>query len=107
MSVLNLGLAHVATRRGDLYPWAEKAVANDSSMQIVWHVTKEVEGERQQGAEDVVVLRWKLAPLGIVKSGENKVLLEHRCEFKSFQPFLLFISSYFTYNVYVDNAGRE
>ena len=43
-----------------------------------------MEGERQQGAEEVVVLRGKLTTLGIVESGENKVLLEHDCEFKSF-----------------------
>ena len=48
MSVLNLGLAHVATRRGDMDPWAEKAVANASSMQVVQDVAKEVEGKRQQ-----------------------------------------------------------
>ena len=48
MSVLNLGLAHVATRRGDMDPWAEKAIANASSMQAVQDVAKEVEGKRQQ-----------------------------------------------------------
>jgi len=71
MSVLNLGLAHVATRRGDMDPWAEKAAMNASSMQAVRDVAKEVEGEQQQGAEDMVVLRMKLATLGIVESGEN------------------------------------
>ena len=84
MSVLNLGLAHDATRRGDMDPWTEKASANASSMQAVWDVAKEVEGKRQQGAEDLVVLRGKLATLGIVESGESKVLLEYDCEFKLF-----------------------
>ena len=84
MSVLNLGLTHVATRRGDMDPCVEKATANASSMQAVQDVAKEVEGRRQQGSEDVVVLRGKLATLGIVESGENKVLLEYDCEFKLF-----------------------
>jgi len=45
MSVLNFGLAHVATRRGDMDPWAEKVAANASSVQAVRDVAKEVEGK--------------------------------------------------------------
>jgi hypothetical protein len=73
MSVLNLALAHVSTRRGDMEPWAEKAVANASSMQAVRDVAKEKEQERNQAAKDVLLLKGKLATLGILESGKNKV----------------------------------
>ena len=45
MSVLNLALAHVATRRGDMAPWAEQKVANAVSMQAICDVAKELERE--------------------------------------------------------------
>ena len=73
MSVLNLALAHVSTRRGDMDPWAEKAVANASSMQAIRDVAKEKEKERNQAAKYVLLLKGKLATLCVLESGKNKV----------------------------------
>ena len=73
MSVPNLGLAHVATRRGDMDIWAEKVVANTSSMQAVRDVAKDAEVTWLKAIDEVVIVRGKFATLGIVESGENKV----------------------------------
>ena len=64
MSVLNLACAHVATRRGDMTPWAEQKVANASSMQAIRDVAKELERERQHAVDDVVALRGRLVTFG-------------------------------------------
>ena len=84
MSVLNLALAHVATRRGDMAPWAESAVANASSMQAIRDVAKELAAERQHAKEDVVVLKKKLAALGVIQSCECRVCISNVYQCKIF-----------------------
>ena len=84
MSVLNLALAHVATRRGDMAPWAESAVANASSMQAIRDVAKELAAERQHAKEDVVVLKKKLATLGVIQSCECRVCIGNAYQCKIF-----------------------
>ena len=73
MSVLNLALAHVATRRGDMQQWAEDAVKNASSMQAVRDVAKAAEVTQRKAVDDVVILKKKLATLNIIESGENEL----------------------------------
>ena len=73
MSVLNLALAHVATRRGDMHQWAEEVVKNASSMQAVCDVAKAAEVPQQKEIDYVVILEDNLATLDIIESGENEL----------------------------------
>ena len=56
MSVLNLALAHVATRRGDMQQWAEGTVKDASSLQAVCDVAKAAEVPQQKEIDYVVIL---------------------------------------------------
>ena len=71
MSVLNLGVAHVATKRAVMASWAEEAVKNCSTMQSVRDVAKSVEARRLKALDDVEILKGQLNTLAIQQSGEN------------------------------------
>ena len=71
MSVLNLGVAHVATKRAAMASWAEVAVKNCLTMQSVRDVAKSVEARRLKALDDVEILKGQLNTLAIQQSGEN------------------------------------
>jgi len=60
MSVLNIPLAHVALKRGEMPAWAEEAVKNCNSMASVRVVAEKEDAKQQKALQDVVALAKEL-----------------------------------------------
>ena len=60
MSVLNVPMAHVSLKRGEMPPWAERMIVNASSMKDVRDVAKKVDAAREKASLQVQSLEKEL-----------------------------------------------